>query len=129
MLGLTGFTDKHHKYDSDMLLNMRGLLKYFDNYVDEEIYSNKDIYGSKTHLGIINQGKQPYIHSNRFLGWLEGEFYNRSQLRDKYKVVSNTDNELLVNIYGKTRSFDFLRDIDGCYAAVLYDKKERQVYP
>jgi len=128
MPGLIGFTDKHHKYNSGMLLKMRGLLRYFDNYVDEKIYSGKDIYGSRTHLGIINQGKQPYICNDRFIGWLEGEFYNQNELRNKYKVASNTDNELLVNIYRKTRSFDFLRDIDGCYAAVLYDKKERQVY-
>ncbi len=128
MPGLIGFTDKHHKYNSDMLSNMRSLLRYFDNYIDEELFSNKDIYGSRTHLGIINQGRQPYIHSNRFFGWLEGEFYDQSQLRDKYRVVSNTDSELLLSIYGKTRSFDFLRDIDGCYAAILYDKKEKQIY-
>jgi len=128
MPGLIGFTDKHHKYNSDMLLKMRGLLRYFDDYVDEKIYSNKDIYGSRTHLGIINQGKQPYICNNRFLGWLEGEFYNQNELRDKYKVVSDTDSELLVNIYNKTKSFGFLRDIDGCYTAIVYDKKEKQVY-
>ena len=128
MPGLIGFTDKYHKYNNDMLLKMRELLKYFDNYIDEKLYSNKDIYSSRTHLGIINQGKQPYIYNNRFLGWLEGEFYNQNELRSKYKVASNTDNELLVNIYGKTGSFDFLRDVDGYYTAVIYDKKKRQVY-
>lgn len=110
-----------------MLLNMRGLLRYFDNYVDEELFSDENIYASRTHLGIINQGKQPYIYSNQFFGWLEGEFYNQNELRDKYRVVSNTDSELLLSIYGKTRSFDFLRDIDGCYTAIVYDKKEDKV--
>ena len=128
MPGLIGFTDKHHKYNGNMLLNMRSLLKYFDNYVDDELFFGENIYGSRTHLGIINQGKQPYIYSNRFHGWLEGEFYNQNELRHKYRVGSNTDNELLVDIYIKTRSFEFLRDIDGCYVAVFYDKKEKKVY-
>lgn len=128
MPGLIGFTDKHHKYNTDMLLNMRGLLKHFDNYVDEELFSDENIYASRTHLSIINQGRQPYACKNQLLGWLEGEFYNQSQLKDKYKVVSNTGNELLANIYGKTRLFDFLQDIDGCYAAILDDKKEKQIY-
>ena len=128
MPGLIGFTDKHHKNNSDMLLNMRGLIKHFDNYVDEELFSDENIYASRTHLGIINQGKQPYIYNNQFFGWLEGEFYNQNELKDKYKIVSNTDNKLLVNIHGKTKSFDFLRDIDGYYTAAVYDKKEKQVY-
>jgi len=128
MPGLIGFTDKHRKYNEKMLLNMRDLLKHFDNYVDEELYSDKNIYASRTHLGIINQGKQPYIYSSRFFGWLEGEFYNQNELKSKYDVVSETDNELLFNIYDSTRSFEFLRNIDGYYVATLYDKKENKVY-
>ena len=128
MPGLVGFTDKHRRYNDNMLLNMRNLLKHFDNYVDEDLYSDKNFYASRTHLGIINQGKQPYILNNRFLSWLEGEFYNQEELKAKYNVISATDNELLVNIYHSTRSFEFLKVIDGCYAAVLYDKKENIVY-
>jgi len=128
MPGLVGFTDIHHKFGNDILFDMRSLLKYFDNYVDDELFFDENIYGSRTHLGIINQGKQPYIYSNRFHGWLEGEFYNQNELRHKYRVGSNTDNELLVDIYIKTRSFEFLRDIDGYYVAVFYDKKEKKVY-
>ena len=111
-----------------MLLNMRGLLRHFDSYIDEEIYSNKDIYASRTHLGIINQGRQPYIYNNRFLGWLEGEFYNQEELKSKYNVTSANDDELLVNIYNKNRSFGFLPDIDGYYAAIVYDKEKDKVY-
>lgn len=128
MPGLIGSTDKHHRHNETMLRNMRELLKYFDSYVDEDLFFDGNIYASRTHLGKINQGKMPYIYNNRFHGWLEGEFYNQNELRDKYKVVSNTDNELLVDIYNKMRSFDFLSDIDGYYAAVFYDKKENKVY-
>lgn len=128
MPGLIGFTDKYHKYSENMLLNMRSLAKHFDNYVDEALFSDRTIYASQTHLGVIHQGKQPFSDNNRFFSWLEGEFYNQSELKSKYHITSTTYNELLVNIYKSTKSFDFLRDVDGCYAAVLYDKKENKVY-
>ena len=62
MPGLAGFTDIHHKYSSDMLLNMRGLLKHFDSYVDEKLYSDENIYASRTHLGRYNRSRQTAIH-------------------------------------------------------------------
>ncbi|MDP8247761.1 MAG: asparagine synthase-related protein [Candidatus Tritonobacter lacicola] len=128
MPGLIGFTDRNHIHGETMLLNMRKLLKHFDSYVDEELYSDEDVYASRTHLGIVKQGKQPYVYNNRLLSWLEGEFYNRDELRSKYCVASATDNELLADIYNSANSFEFLRDIDGCYAAVLYDKEEDKVF-
>ena len=83
MPGLVGFTDKHHKYDTTMLLNMRNLLKYFDWYDDEDLYFDEDVYASRTHLGVVGQGGQPYIHDDRLLSWLEGEFHNQEELGAK----------------------------------------------
>ena len=103
MPGLIGFTDKHHKYDGKMLLNMRCRLKHFDSYVDEDLYFDENIYASRTHLGIIDQGRQPYISDNRFLSWMEGEFYNQEELSVKYNITSKTDNELFSKIYNLTR--------------------------
>ena len=128
MPGLIGFTNKHHKYSHIMLLNMRALLKHFDFYIDDELYYDSNIYASRTHLGVINQGIQPYILNNQIYAWLEGEFYNQEELKAKYNVKSQTDNELIINIYSSTMSFDFLKDIDGYYVAVLYNKEENKVY-
>ena len=102
MPGLIGFTDKYHKYNEYMLINMRRLLKYSNNYVDEDLYSDENIYASRTHLGVISQGKQPYIIDDRFFSWMEGEFYNQEELKSKYNVTSETDNELFVSIYHST---------------------------
>ena len=128
MPGLVGFTDKHHTHSRDMLLNMRSLLKYSGSYVDDDLFCDKSIYISRTHLDIIDQGHQPYSIDDHLFSWIEGEFYNQEDLRSKYKIASETDNELFVTIYHATRSFKFLRDIDGYYTAVLYDKKEKKVY-
>lgn len=128
MPGLVGFTDIHHQYSSNMLSNMRNLLKHFDSYVDNEPYHDKNIYASRTHLGIINQGKQPYVFDGKFFSWMEGEFYNQEELKAKYNLISTTDNELLVSIYHSTRSFEFLKNVDGYYAAALYDKEEKTLY-
>jgi len=128
MPGLVGFTDKYCKYNQQILLEMRSLLKHYDSYVDEALYSDENIYASRTHLGVIEQGKQPYTLDAKIFSWMEGEFYNQEELKAKYNVFSTTDNELLSNIYNSTGSFEFLKDIDGYYAAVLYDKKEKIVY-
>jgi len=128
MPGMVGFTDKHHKHSCDMLLNMRSLLKYSDSYVDDDLFCDENIYASRTHLDILDQGNQPYILDERFFSWMEGEFYNQEELRSKYKIASAIDNELFVTIYHSTRSFKFLRDIDGYYTAALYDKKENKIY-
>jgi asparagine synthase (glutamine-hydrolysing) len=128
MPGLVGFTDKNHNYNSNMLFEMRNLLKHFDSYIDEELYSDENIYASRTHLGIIQHGNQPCILNNRFFSWMEGEFYNQKELKSKYNVTSKNCNELLADIYRSTRSFRFLKDIDGYYAAVMYDNKKQKVH-
>lgn len=128
MPGLIGFTDKHCRYNENMLLNMRGFLKHFDWYIDESPYSDKQVYASRTHLGIIDQGNQRVNLNGRFYSWLEGEFYNQEELKAKFEIGSENDNAFLVDIYNKTKSFDFLRDIDGSYAAILYDKKDGIVH-
>ena len=128
MPGLVGYTDKLHKYDVNMLLSMRCLLRHFDWYSDEEPYSDNQVYASRTHLGVIEQGGQPYNLNDRFFSWVEGEFYNQEELKAKYEIGSENDNALLVDIYNKTMSFDFLRNIDGYYAAVIYDKQDSTVH-
>jgi len=128
MPGLVGFTNKNGRYNKNVLAKMRGILKHFDDYFDEELYSDKKVYASRTHLGILNQGKQPYSLKNRFFTWMEGEFYNQKELESKYDMDSTTDIELLTNVYNSTRSFEFLKDIDGFFVSVLYDKKEKCVF-
>lgn len=128
MPGLIGFTDRRQKCKEHILLNMRDLLRHFDFYVDDELFTDRRIYASRTHLGIIDQGTQPCVTHNKFFSWMEGEFYNQSELRKKYGVTALTDIELLSDIFCKTRSFEFLREIDGVYAAVMYDCKEQKIY-
>jgi len=128
MPGLIGFTDVNHKYSSDMLSNMRLLLRHYDHHVDQQLFSDSRVYGSRIHLDLIYQGEQPYICGNRLFSWFEGEFYNQEELRPQYNISSKTDNELMVGIYDSTRSFKFLRDIDGYFAAILYNKQRNKIH-
>ncbi len=125
MSGLVGFTDKQNRYGEKMLRGMRGQLRHFDSYVDDELFSDNDngVYGSRTHLGFIDQGRQPFAKNGGIISWLEGEFYNQNELRAKYNVDGKNDNELLAGIYHSTGTFDFLRDVDGYFVAVVYEKK------
>ena len=128
MPGLVGFTDKFKIFDTNMLLSMRSLLKHYDWYYDEELYSDNHIFASRTHLGLKKQGKQPQEVNDSIFSWMEGEFYNQEELKAIFNIESDSDFALLVAIYKKKRSFDFLRDIDGIYAAVIYDKQESTVH-
>jgi asparagine synthase (glutamine-hydrolysing) len=128
MPGLIGYTDKHHKYDIDMILNMAQLLKHFNWHISETAFSDRVFYASRTHLGVIDQGTQPVEVNNRFYSWLEGEFYNREELILKHSVKAVNDNDLLLKLYCKTLSFDFLQEVDGYYVSVLYDKLKSIVY-
>ena len=128
MPGLVGFTDKFKIFDTNMLLSMRSLLKHYDWYFDEELYSDNHIFASRTHLGLKKQGKQPQEVNDSIFSWMEGEFYNQEELKAIFNIESDSDFALLVAIYKKKRSFDFLRDIDGIYAAVIYDKQESTVH-
>lgn len=128
MPGLIGFTDQQHRYDCEMLTAMRNLLKHSERYVDEPLFFDENLYASRTHLGILQQGRQPYVLGEQLFAWCEGEFYNQSELIARYNVVADTDTALLAQLYHSTKGFHFLRDIDGYYAAVVYDKLVRQIH-
>jgi asparagine synthase (glutamine-hydrolysing) len=128
MPGLIGFTDQGRRYENGMLLNMRSLLKYGDTYTDDELYTDGTVYASRTHLGILSHEAQPARGGMDVLCWLEGEFYNQEELNKKYNVDFPSESAFFANVYAANRSFDFLRDIDGYYCAVLYDKKKKRVH-
>lgn len=107
---------------------MRGLLKYDNSYEDEEVFADKYVTATRTRLGCIGDAKQPFIANDRYYAWLEGEFYNQDELRKKYNLSSESDIQFLVDIYQQTKSFGFLRDIDGYYVAVIYDSRESKIY-
>jgi asparagine synthase (glutamine-hydrolysing) len=127
MPGLVGFT-KRNRCDDSVLVKMRQLLKHFEWYKDDEIYMDKHICASGTHLGIVDQGEQLNNLDKLCYAWMEGEWYNQDELKTKYGVTAGNDNELLLNSYLKTDSFEFLRDVDGYYAAVIYDKIKESVF-
>lgn len=128
MPGLIGYSDKHRKHNDAMLLMMRGLLKYDDAMIDDALYVDEYICASRTHLGILNQGKQPFVVNDQLCIWLDGEFYNRTELKIKYQIPAENDCELLANIYTKIRSLNFLHDVDGYFSAVIYDRLLGVIY-
>ena len=128
MPGLIGFTDRHGRYGSRVLIQMRRMLNHFDSYVADEVFSDDKIRASRTHLGIINQGAQPYTLDQQTFLWMEGEIYNQEELKSQYGVSSQTDIELIARIYASTNSFAFLKDVDGYFASVLYDAKSKRIH-
>jgi len=128
MPGLIGFSDKNHIYNINILSKMRNLLKHEDCYIDDELFTDGLIFGSRTHLGILDKNKQPSNISNQMISWMHGEIYNQDDLISKYNVDSESDNTLLLNIYKNEKSFEFLKDIDGYYCAVIYEKESNCIH-
>ena len=128
MPGLVGFTDRHNRYGKNMLADMRRCLKHSDKYIDDDLFVDKILYGSRTHLEVVDQGKQPCVLNSCFCSWLEGEFYNQEDLSAEIVAEAENDNSLFVHLYQKAGTFDFLSCIDGNYAAVIYDKAENKIH-
>lgn len=129
MPGLVGYTNRHLKYDTSMLLTMRKFLNNFDWYIDEDVYSEKTLCASGTHLDIDGpEVKQFYYRVSGLASWTYGEFYNLHELQLKYGVPYSSDRSFLADCYAAKGSFAFLKDIDGCYSAVLYDKDTNRVH-
>lgn len=93
----------------------------------DETWTDNVVYGTRLHLGLLQTPLQP-VHLDGLVVWLHGEWYNRDELADRYSIGGTTDAEQLALIYTKTASFDFLAEVDGYYAAVVYDQRRSRIH-
>ncbi|MDY6838800.1 MAG: asparagine synthase-related protein [Thermodesulfobacteriota bacterium] len=59
--------------------------------------------------------------------WLDGEFYNQRELARRTNGAVS-DPEILLNLYKTHPDFSFLKNIDGIYSAIIYDKIQQSVH-
>jgi len=83
-------------------------------------------------LAIVDpdSGGQPLVHpSGDLILAVNGEIYNHLELRDsltaEYEFQTGSDCEVLLPLY-EQRGPDFLHDVNGIFAFVLYDRRTRQ---
>jgi asparagine synthase (glutamine-hydrolysing) len=136
MPGLAGFSGAGARPEESLraLKRMRDLLSRGESRRADELFSDGRVCATRSHTGILQPQPQPFEKGGVFV-WLEGEFYNREELEamldvSARRVTQPTDPSLLLALYaqGGGGDFDFLRRIDGIYAAVVYDSNARRVH-
>ena len=97
---------------------------------DTGYFTNQNICLGFKRLSIIDikNGKQPLISQNkRYVIVFNGEIYNYRKLRKKLVIKNvnlqtNSDTEVLLESIANF-GLDFIKEINGMFAFVLYDKK------
>jgi asparagine synthase (glutamine-hydrolysing) len=99
-----------------------------NNFVDEKVFLG---HRRLSILDLSENGKQP-MQTLQTVITVNGEIYNfrelRSELEGKYQFKSNSDSEVILYGYEEWGLATLLEKIDGMYAFVIYDKKERKIY-
>lgn len=129
MPGIVGFAGLDYGMEEKraIVAEMQELIKHNDCCAIEESYSDDDVTCGRVHIGVINLEPQP-LSDNGIYIWLNGEFYNQEHILQMEGIDAKNDIELLSKCFLKNRSFEFLKEIDGIYSAVVYDSIAKKVY-
>lgn len=94
-----------------------------------ERMENVDLVHFRLSIVDLEGGAQPMHLADRYAVIFNGEIYNHSELREKYALECKTssDTETLLHLYHKLGA-ECLKEIDGMYAFVIYDRSERKLF-
>jgi asparagine synthase (glutamine-hydrolysing) len=97
---------------------------------EQTTYTDDNLVLHHHRLSILDiaGGKQP-MHYEHLTIIFNGEIYNHRELRKKFNLIctTNSDTETILQLYAKLGPA-FLNEMDGMFALVIYDKKERQLF-
>jgi len=129
MPGLVGFSKKHMDgiKAKSVLQKMQNLITHYNFYAKDDLFYDDFISATRVHTNIIQKQPQPYCENGVYV-WLDGEFYNKGELKAKYGITADTDPELLAGLYNRDNKFSFLKSIDGLYSIVLYDLIRKKLF-
>lgn len=125
MPGLVGFCPAPEGQNPKTILeNMRAMITYSDRYRQDELFTQGDVHGTRSHTGIIQLTPQP-IETEGLRIWLDGEFYSHEALA---RDATMSDPELLSEQFRHSVDAEVLKKIDGIYTAVVYEPGKRRVH-
>ena len=135
MCGFFGiFSPEGQNFDRGKLENLTNLIHH--RGPDQNGYfTNRNISLGFKRLSIIDieNGQQPLVsRNNRYIMVFNGEIYNYKKLRKNLiskniTLKTNSDTEVLLESISNF-GFEFISNINGMFAFVLYDKEENCVY-
>jgi asparagine synthase (glutamine-hydrolysing) len=132
MPGLVGFTKGgiSSSQASAAITRMQDLLAYGAATHKDPIFSDPRLCATRSDSKIIQKQDQPFEQDGVSV-WLDGEFSNRTELAiiaGQTCGICMSDAEVLLQLYRRDESFSFLKQIDGIYAAVIYDPRNQRVH-
>jgi asparagine synthase (glutamine-hydrolysing) len=129
MPGIAGIAQCKSSAESlrDTVTQMQDLITHKDFYVKDPVFISGNCCGTRSHINVIQTSPQP-CSKQKIHVWLDGEFYNSRDLQLPGTVNSGSDAELLLRLYVSDSEFNFLKHIDGGFAAVIYDESRDMVF-
>jgi asparagine synthase (glutamine-hydrolysing) len=125
MPGLAGFVAPVNNPEI-ILRNMQDIITHHDFYVKDRRFVADEFGCTRSHINVIQKANQPFSADGVHI-WLDGEFYNQSDLVKETKPAS-TDLGILYELYKNNADFSFLKSIDGIYSAVIYDQLKQKLH-
>ncbi|UCE77323.1 MAG: hypothetical protein JSU62_03730, partial [Gammaproteobacteria bacterium] len=99
---------------------MRELMLHKGDYICDALFFDGSVCATRCHTGVLQPAEQPFTR-NGVSVWLDGEFYNRDDVATQQGVAAATDSELLHVLYRHNSDLSLLKEIDGIFAAVIWD--------
>lgn len=103
-----------------------------DNTVEKNIDSVFMVFHRLAIMDISDAGNQPFILESNpdYVLMCNGEIYNHHKLIEKYgfQVESHSDCEVILHMYAKFGLERTIRELEGVFALVLYDKKHQVLH-
>lgn len=130
MTGIIGFTHSKSSQTTakHILSNMQKMIVSKKKFIQQDkLFCDDFVCATRCHINVIQTQPQP-IYKNGIYIWLNGEFYNQTNLQKQLDRSIEGDPEILLNLYEQNRNdFNFLKEIDGIYTAVIYDTNQEKV--
>ena len=79
---------------------------------------------------ISSNGNQPLIKNDNYYLICNGEIYNHKELQqeNEFQTKSNSDCEIIIHMYEKYGIEKTIKNLDGVFAFVLYDKSKNKIF-
>jgi asparagine synthase (glutamine-hydrolysing) len=98
--------------------------------IPDSLFGDSWICASRVRGTKLQPQPQPARSGELYL-WLDGELFNSSELAQTFQLPAGSeasDLEIFLALYQRDPSFTFLKQINGIYSAVLYDRAKQQIY-
>jgi asparagine synthase (glutamine-hydrolysing) len=107
-----------------VIQRMQDSITYNSSYIKDPIFEDESICATRSSVGVLQREKQPYVSGDVYV-WFDGELYNR---QTQNSCTEETDPELVCTHYTQFGSWNFLKNYDGLFSIVIYDKKQRKIH-